>query len=362
MDTTYTLIGSPCSLYTGKLRSYLRFKHIPFEEKLSTQSCYKTLIIPRTGVQYIPVLVTPEDDVWQDTTVIMDQLEARFPDNPITSQDAVTNFVAELLHFYADEWLVIPAMHYRWSIEENRQFAYREFGFTAAPESSQDAQIHLGQQLAQRFAGALPVLGITAQTIPAIEQSYHALLSDLNACFTHSDFLLGSKPTIADFGFYGPLYAHLGRDPYSKRLMDETAPKVSAWVQRMAFSSPLDTRVSMAGESKSLHSIVSRMVEEMSDVITQTLEQVANFASTHGDVPVPRAIGDVSFSICGSQGLRKTFPFLQWKWQRVQACYQRLNRDEKAKIAARYSPGLLPLLELPVKAKLTRRDNQLWFS
>ena len=363
LDTKYTLIGSPCSLYTGKLRSYLRYKAIPFDETLSTQSCYKSVIIPRTGVCYIPVLVTPEDEVWQDTTVIIDKLESRFPNNPVATPDAVTNFLAELLHCYGDEWLVIPAMHYRWSIEENRRFAYGEFGFTAVPDATSEEQLQVGMQLAERFAGALPVLGVTPRTIPAIEQSYLELLSDLNACLTQSDFIFGNTPTLADFGLYGPLYAHLGRDPYSKRLMDEKAPAVSAWIQSMAFSSPKDTTVTALNDSGLITPIIARMADEMGDVIIQTLEQVAEFAATGHAEPVPRTVGSLSFSIGDISGQRKTFPFLQWKWQRVQACYGQLADQDKAAVDRLLAPlGLLPAIQAKVEAPLVRRDNQLWFA
>jgi hypothetical protein len=43
---------------------------------------------------------------------------------------------------YADEWLVIPAMHYRWSFPENLDFIYREFGRTNLPDASASAQVH----------------------------------------------------------------------------------------------------------------------------------------------------------------------------------------------------------------------------
>ncbi len=363
MDTTYTLVGSPCSLYTGKLRSYLHFKKIPFEETLSTQSCFRELIIPRTGVQYIPVLVTPDNNVWQDTTVIIDKLESRFTENPIITPDPVANFLAELLHFYADEWLVIPAMHYRWSYEENRRFAYGEFGYTAAPEASPAEQLKTGQQLATRFAGALPVLGVSEDTIGAIEQSYSGLLSDLNTLFSDVDFLLGNRPTIADFGFYGPLYAHLGRDPYSKRLMDEQAPNVSAWLQRMAFESDTNTDFIAVKKSDEIDAMIARMAVEMESVIIQTLQQVAHFAKSHDKRPVPRAIGDVSFTIGEAQGKRKTFPFMQWKWQRVQQCFNELDGENRTVVENRLLPtGLMPLLTSPVAAPLVRRENELWFA
>lgn len=362
MDTKYKLVGSPCSLYTGKLRSYLNYKAVPFEEILSTQRCFKELIVPRTGVRYIPVLVTPEDEVWQDTTVIIDKLENRFTDKPLCQYEPLVNLISELLHFYGDEWLVIPAMHYRWNIDENREFAYHEFGSTAAPEANEEEQKSLGEKLAERFAGALPILGVTKDTITAIETSYHALLADLDLHFSDNDFLLGSQPTFADFGFYGPLYAHLGRDPYSKRLMQETAPQVFRWTERMAFEQPYKSEKTTTKTIDSLIPVLKRMGDEMSDVITETVKQVTEFAAHHDKGPVPRVIGDVSFTINGSAGHRKTFPFLQWKWQRVQNHYQQLRGNDKvqAKTILQKS-GLMSAIDLPLESRLTRRDNQLWF-
>jgi hypothetical protein len=62
MANKYTLYGAQLSLYTGKLRSYLRYKQIPYEEVFSSRKVYKDIIIPKTGVQFIPVLKTPQDE------------------------------------------------------------------------------------------------------------------------------------------------------------------------------------------------------------------------------------------------------------------------------------------------------------
>jgi hypothetical protein len=70
--------------------------------------------------------------------------------------------VALLLEVYGDEWLVIAAMHYRWSFPENREFAHHEFGKVSEPEATPEQQRALGEQLSKPFAGALPPLGVTA--------------------------------------------------------------------------------------------------------------------------------------------------------------------------------------------------------
>jgi len=130
----------------------------------------------------------------------------------------VQRLVALLLELYGDEWLIIPAMHYRWSvIDQQRDFIMSEFGKLSAPGASYEEQIAIGERTSRAFSGMLPALGITAATIPGIEMAYLEFLDQLNEHFGHYDFLLGSRPSIGDFGFMGPLYAHLARDPVPGR-------------------------------------------------------------------------------------------------------------------------------------------------
>ena len=137
--------------------------------------------------------------------------------------------VALLLELYGDEWLVIPAMHYRWSVlAQQREFVLSEFGRLSMPEASYEEQIAIGERTSRAFSGMVPALGITEHTIPGIEAAYLAFLDQLDRHLARFDFLLGSRPSIGDYGFMGPLYAHLGRDPVPLALMRERAPHVSA--------------------------------------------------------------------------------------------------------------------------------------
>ena len=66
-----------------------------------------------------------------------------------------------------------------------------------------------------------------------IEATYLEFLDQFNRHFANFEFLLGSRPSIGDYGLMGPLCAHLGRDPVPRALMEERAPNVYAWVKRM---------------------------------------------------------------------------------------------------------------------------------
>src|SRR5262245_56944377 len=52
MASRHQLIGAEVSYYTGKVRAYLRYKDIPFEEVLATRETYRDVILPRTGVAF----------------------------------------------------------------------------------------------------------------------------------------------------------------------------------------------------------------------------------------------------------------------------------------------------------------------
>lgn len=66
-----------------------------------------------------------------------------------------------------------------------------------------------------------------------LEASYLEFLAELSAHLEQHAFMLGDKPSLADFGLMAPLYAHLGRDPLPHFLMKTKAPRVADWVERM---------------------------------------------------------------------------------------------------------------------------------
>ncbi|MFB3079044.1 MAG: glutathione S-transferase family protein, partial [Lysobacterales bacterium] len=240
MGADYILYGSDHSYFTGKVRPYLRYKGLDFEERLATREVYKQIILPRVGAPIIPVLETAAGEIVQDTTDIIDLLESRHPQPSVYPQGARQKLVALLLEHYADEWLVIPAMHYRWSVlDQQYEFIMREFGRMSAPDETPENQVQIGEKISQPFRGSIASLGIEAATIPAIEQVYAEFLQQLDEHFTRHPFLLGTRPSIGDFGLMGPLYAHLGRDPVPRAMMQAQAPEVFRWLQRMNEPEPV---------------------------------------------------------------------------------------------------------------------------
>jgi len=353
MSDVFILYGEPISLYTGKVRAYLRFRNIPFVEKSVTKEIIKTI-----GYFMIPVLETPEGDLVQDTTEIIDYLEQRFqgpsiyPDNPVQKLNAL------LLEAYADEWLVIPAMHYRWKY--NRDYVLREFGKSVVPNGTDAEQYAAGEKISAPFSGSLPVLGINEASEPAIEAWYEALLSQLNVHLNGREYLFGSRPSIADFGLMGPLYAHNYRDPWSGELMRKLAPRVVRWVDMM--NTPAPNRGHFESEqADSLNPIMQRIFEECVPVMVATGEALSNwFDENPGSLIIPRSIGTFNVAIGDTLSNRGIFPFNYWMFQRPLNFYRALKGKDKTLVdeylhrvdgfeCMQYTPGF----------KLTRENYKL---
>lgn len=354
----HTLIGAEVSLYTGKVRAYLKYKKIAFDEVLSTPDVYREIIIPRTGVRFIPVLISDDDVAVQDSSAIIDFLESRHPTPSIEPEGEVQRFVARLFELYADEWLLLPAMHYRWNVPENRAFAIREFGRVAAPNASEEEQLAIGEQRAQPFAGALPRLGIHPENATCIERSYAGFLVAFGDHLVTLPFVLGSRPSIADFALFGPLYAHLFRDPASGELMRHHASRVADWVVRMREpSGDPGTFIPNDEVPSTLEPILKRMFVEFGPVLANTAAALA--AANPAEV-VPRALGTRKFVLEGVEADRAIMPFNLWRWQRACDVYQGLSPEARSRADALLARvGGLECMNLKAPYRLDRVSNRL---
>ena len=208
------------------------------------------------------------------------------------------------------------------------------------PDLTPQEQAEAGRKTSAPFRGSLPMLGVTDASIPAIEASYEALLKDLQSHFSEHDFLFGSRPSIGDFGLFGPLYAHLYRDPASGDLMKRIAPAVADWVERMNHPDA-ETQV-RKGEflpndevPATLLPALTRLCNEYLPVLKSTLAAVQNWLQQHHEEEIPRVIGMHDFTLEAGQvhevtEKRGIFPFDQWMAQRPLFYYQGLNQEQKA--------------------------------
>lgn len=361
--TQHILYGGELSYFTGKARSYLRWKGVDFEERLATRDVYKNIIVPRVGYPMIPVLITPDDELIQDTTEIIDHFENASPDPSAIPSSPRQRLAAHLLELYGDEWLVIPAMHYRWA--HNRDFAYAEFGKLALPDGTADEQYEAGKKAAEKFEGSVKFLGATEDMAPAIEASYEALLNELNIHFEHHEFLFGARPSIGDFGLIGPLYAHLYRDPASGTLMKERAPNAARWVERMQFTEGNSTGDFLGNDEipETLLPILHRQMREQGPCLIDIVSQTAGFKTNNPELDIPRVLGMHAFTVEGETGQRIIMPYTQWMLQRATDYFATLTGEDRKSAAAFLSAiGGEALIDLTIDAPVKRINHRLVWS
>jgi glutathione S-transferase len=328
--TQHILYGVEISYFTGKARSYLRWKGVGFEERPSDAAFYKEICVPRIGYPMIPLLITPEDEPIQDTTLIMDHFEANKSDPSFTPVTPVQNLVSLLMELYADDWLLMPAMHYRWEYDADTTML--EFGMNLAPGEPIEVQREVGEKRAGPFRGALPFLGIHDHNKHLVEKSYLELLADLETHFQQHDFLLGDRPCIGDFGLIGALYAHLYRDATAGALMRQEALSVARYVERMMWPSGVTPGEYLSDDEipDTLLPILQRMMREHLPPLVDTIEKLTAWKQDNPDTDIPRAIGFHDFELEDVTAPRAIRTYSAWMLGRAKNHYDGLTPDDKS--------------------------------
>lgn len=231
MSKPLIVYGSDASYYTGKLEAYLRAKGLPYRlEPFSPANLARAA--RTTGVMQIPQVECPDGSWLVDTTLIIDHFEAVLPKPSVRPAAPVAAFVSRLLEDYADEWLWRPAMHYRWSYPDSARLMSRWLAAHVAGGPGPFFLKRLYWYLRQRLY-FVRLDGVTATTRAATEASFLDTLDALEAIFRSRPFVLGDRPSEADFGFFGSMFRHFLCDPVSGRMVRTRAPGVQEWAARL---------------------------------------------------------------------------------------------------------------------------------
>ncbi len=228
-----TVWGSSCSYFTGKLEGYLRYKELPYRLRPMTAEYFKTIVPAKTGAKQMPAVELADGRWMTDTTPMIGWFEEQYPRHPILPGDAVQDFVCHLIEDYADEWLWRPAMHYRWSYPQGRQFRGTYLTDELLADLRGPTFIKRWNIRHRQFTHFVKNDGVTPQTRAHVEHGYLHLLALLEPVFRSRPFLFGNRPTLADIGLFGPLFRHFALDPEPSEIMREQAPAVYEWVARL---------------------------------------------------------------------------------------------------------------------------------
>jgi len=348
---TYRLFSWELSYFSGKARAYLRYKERMgdlgegFEDVLATPELVTGLLTPATGSAAVPQLQTRDGSWVQDSSEIIDFIEALHPEAPVVPDpadapcQALASYLVELL---ADEWMVVPGFWERWhytlpDVEPNHaRYNAMQWGSVFAAGATGEERLAAGAGVFENLFGisqarsdprgvyaGLLHLGCNETTEQAWWASMENILSRLDVHFGAHDFLLGGLPSLGDFGLFGPLYAHLYRDATSGFMLRTQHPVVSEWVERtngpnvsarsygqklysLGENGELLARPATRDDGRwlpddqvppSLDAVVSVFFDEMWPVLTSTMEKTAAFIASDahppgGELPTKTFIAD----------------------------------------------------------------------
>ena len=315
------VIGGQESYFTGKLETYLRAKGIAYQNVPFTMETLQEAA-SHTGFMQIPQVVCADGSWLVDTTLIIDYLDDRYPE-PVTSPtDPAARFIALLLEDYADEWMWRPAMHYRWSFESSSDLMSAWLA-EHLPDMAISPEEKKAFWLARQRGTFVDGDGVSDETRAAVESSYRHALTALEAIFQHRDYILGDRPTQADFGFMGPMFRHFFCDPEPARIMRETAPAVHEWVARMWNLRP--RRFSSAAQIEALPADIGYLLEPVLSAYLPYL--AANQAAVIAQQP------QVSYHALGVNWTEPAKPYRLWCLDQLRKRYRVLTGASKSSIA-----------------------------
>ncbi|HEY4344764.1 MAG TPA: glutathione S-transferase family protein [Parvibaculum sp.] len=224
--------GLDLSYFTGKFEAFLRYKQIP-HERIELSAATMRHVARKTGLAQMPAVELPDGRWMSDSTPMIEWLDAAWSGPAVVPAEPLQRFFSQLLEDYADEWLWRPALHYRWSYQPDARLMSHRIADEMLHDMPGPLWLRRWAIYRRQLRKYVHGDGVTAETRAHVEDIYLRNLRWLEVIFTARPFLLGERPTLADFGFFASMFRHFGLDPTPARIMRDEAPHVYEWLGRM---------------------------------------------------------------------------------------------------------------------------------
>jgi glutathione S-transferase len=141
----------------------------------------------------IPLVVAPDDTAMQDSTPIIERMEAAHPEPSIHPPDPAATFVSALIEEYADEWGNKPMFHFRWFYEADQESGAERIAAAMNPDATAEMAAGIRAAVKGRMVPRLAFVGSSPATKDQIEASF---LRQLDSPKTPAarPFVFGGRP------------------------------------------------------------------------------------------------------------------------------------------------------------------------
>lgn len=237
------LTGAAGSPYTRKMLSVMRYRRLPYSVYWGNGAVPEGY--PEPKVRLLPTFFFPDGENGAlvpvtDSTPIIRRLETEYAGRSVIPNDPTLRFINDLIEDYADEWLTKAMFHFRWAHEadwKNAAPLLVYWGMNTAPENMAN---EAAANFAKRQIDRLYVVGSNDITAETIESSYTRLIEILDNLIARKGFVLGARPSSADFALFGQLTQLAIVEPTSAAITKQVSQRVRAWVDLMEDLSGLD--------------------------------------------------------------------------------------------------------------------------
>ncbi len=231
MSAAWRIYGAEMSPYSVKVRAYFRYKGIAHDwivrsgERMAEFDALAKLPL-------IPLVVDPDGVAAQDSTAVIESVEARHPQPSIHPEDPVAAFASALLEEYGDEWGNKWMFHLRWAREADQLAGASRIARTIEPDADEARHLALAAQVRERMVGRVGFVGSNAGTAPIIEASFLDALRLLETHLAARPYLFGARPAFADFALWAQVRSAF-TDPTGYGIIANRTPGVLEWLARM---------------------------------------------------------------------------------------------------------------------------------
>ena len=235
-DERLELLGAPGSPYTRKMLALLRYRRIA-HSMIWGGHRNPPEDYPEPKVKLLPTFYFRGADgaleAAVDSTPITRRLEADYEGRSVIPGDPELAFYNDLIEDYADEWLTKAMFHFRWYHEPDRKNAGPLLMYWSANTAPANQAQEMADHFTDRQVNRLYVVGSNDVTAETIETSYGRFLDVLDGLIQKRGFVLGARPSSADFAIYGQLTQLGWIEPTSAAIMAERSQRVRAWLDLM---------------------------------------------------------------------------------------------------------------------------------
>ena len=354
-DAPYQFLTFEVSYFSAKVRPALRYKGLWVDERRADLAEIRR----RTGLGFIPVVITPDGETWQDSTEIYRLLEERHPEPPLFAKGPLQRLASRLVEVYVDEFGLIPAMHYRWGSELGEATARARF-------CGMIGNVKVGNLAADRMVKARYMVGASVEAGSAIEAHTRDLLDALSSHFEAHPYLLGGRQSVADCALMGMIDGHFFTDMVSRQLLLDTATLVVGWIDHCKFPNTDEQ-----GEWLDDDALAPTFVEALGamgrdavPVILDSVRALESWADSQGDdvEEPPRGVASYKSSIRELPIEAGVRPYTLFSVQQAIDLYREFDEAERKRVDdALASTGWPELLAYRPRHRLAKQDFKLVF-